>query len=205
MNSSIGYSTDIYNNILIYIYQCIGIPLYILGNLGNLLSVWIFLKKTWRKNVCVFYFLNCLLIDSIYINSALLSGIVINGFDINLQNSSVILCKLSNYVTFFSTTLSPTILVLASVDRLLISSQNVETRLYSSRRLAYFSISISTIFWLIFYFHVLIKFDLRLVAPFIYVCLFDPIGLYYNFFSYSLLMINVLLLLIMIILSVFII
>ncbi|CAF4038692.1 unnamed protein product [Adineta steineri] len=44
-----------------------------------------------------------------------------------LINSSVIACKLYFYASFLFAALSPTILILASIDRLLISSQNVDT------------------------------------------------------------------------------
>ena len=69
------------------------------------------------------------------------------------------------YVSFLFSTLLPTILILASIDRLLISSQNVDTRLYSSKRLAYFSISISTFFWIVFNFHILIKVNIQELYP----------------------------------------
>ena len=54
-----------------------------------------------------------------------------------------------------------TILILASIDRLLISSENVDTRSYSSKRLAFLLISISTVFWMIFNVHILIMVDIQ--------------------------------------------
>ncbi|CAF4264335.1 unnamed protein product, partial [Adineta steineri] len=64
------------------------------------------------------------------------------GYNIAAQNNNVALCKIYIYVAYICATCSPTVLILASIDRLLISSQNVDTRLYSSKRLAYFMISI---------------------------------------------------------------
>jgi hypothetical protein len=68
--------------------------------------------------------------------------------------TNILLCKLFFYMSFVISTLLPTVLVLASIDRLLISSQNFDTRLYSSKCLAYFSISISTIFWIMLNIHI---------------------------------------------------
>ena len=184
------------------LYQYIGIPLYVAGNIGNMLTLLMFSQKTWRKNVCVFYFLICLLLDSIYLNSSVLGSIFIYGFSIDLTSSRVILCKISKYVTFVLPTMSATILLLASIDRLLISSQNVETRLYSSRRLAYLMISTSTSVWLIYFIHILIKFEIRQFGPFISVCLFNTIDLYPTFLTYSILVINVMLFVLMILLSI---
>ncbi|CAF4916902.1 unnamed protein product [Rotaria sp. Silwood1] len=152
MSSLDNYYSEILNNIIVYLYRYGNLTIYIIGNIGNLLSIFIFCKKSWRKNVCVFYFLIFLLLSSAYLNSTILGTALINGFQIYAQNSSVILCKLLHYTAVLFSTLLPTILILASIDRLLISSQNVDTRLYSSKRLAYFSISLSTFFWIIFNF-----------------------------------------------------
>ncbi|UJR12310.1 hypothetical protein I4U23_016487 [Adineta vaga] len=151
---------ELLNNIIIYIYRYGNLIICILSNIGNILSALIFFRKTWRKNVCVLYFKCCLFVSFAYVNTVVLGTAFITGFNINIQNSNVVLCKIFNYAAYLFSTLLPTILALASIDRLLISSQNVDTRLYSSKRLAYFSISISTLFWIIFNFHSLIKVNL---------------------------------------------
>ncbi|CAF1307041.1 unnamed protein product [Adineta steineri] len=133
----------------------------------------------------------------------MLGLVLLNGYNVNLQNSSVIACKLYFYASFLFAALSPTILILASIDRLLISSQNVDTRLYSSKRLAYFSISISTVFWIVFNSHILIKANLQEFAPFYFVCYFDLFSTYFDFVSYSIAVINVILDILMIVLCVF--
>ncbi len=177
--------------------------LYVLGNLGNFLSTLIFLKKSWRKNVCVFYFLICLLFNSCYINSYMIGSIFIIGFNINAQNSNVILCKLYVYAGYFLSVPLPTILILASIDRLLISSQNVDTRLYSSKRLAYFSVSINTFVWFVFFLHVLIKVNIYEFSPGYFLCYYDLSGKYFEFLTYSSLVATTLFCLIMITLSMF--
>ena len=202
MNSSFAsYPVSLFSKLTTGFYQYGGIPFYILGNFGNISSLLIFSQKSWRKNVCVFYFLIGLLLDVIYINSSMLGYIFIYGFTIDLIKSSAFFCKIHRYLTFFPSVMSATILILASIDRLLITSQNVDTRLYSSKRLGYFSISIATIFWLLFFIHVLIKFDIQQMGPFVSICLFDTRDFYNIFLDYSMVTINVVSFLMMIILS----
>ncbi|UJR17032.1 hypothetical protein I4U23_003930 [Adineta vaga] len=203
MNSSNIQNINIFENVHRSLYQFLGIPLCISGNIGILFSIWIFHRKSWRKNVCVFYFFICLLNNFININSMLLRNIIVIGFNNQLLNTSVILCKLSNYILFIFEVMSPSILVLASIDRLLISSNNVETRLYSSRRLAYFSLSISIIIWSIFFIHILVKFDIYQLGPLSAICTFEYSRFYLNFLNNSQLIISTVLLLLMIFLSVF--
>lgn len=176
--------------------------LFLIGNIGNLLSAWIFAKKSWRKNVCVFYFNICLLTNTLYVNSCVLSALLII-FKINLYDSNTVLCKIYFYVVYLFSTLTPTVIILASIDRLLISSQNVNTRLYSSRRLAYFSVSIFTVIWFIYYCHILIKVDIQQIYPNYFLCYYDILSNYFLFISFSSLIINCSICLIMFILCLF--
>ncbi|CAF1089976.1 unnamed protein product [Adineta steineri] len=132
----------------------------------------------------------------------MLASIFIYGYNITLQNSSVVLCKVYLYVAFLFASVTPSILILASIDRLLISSQNVDTRLYSSKRLAYFSISISTAFWIAFHLHLLIKANIVEIYPSIFVCYYDLSTTYVNYIFYSVMVMNVSFSILMIILSI---
>ena len=192
----------ILRNAFVYINVYILPILFLIGNIGNVLSALIFLKKSWKKNVCVFYFNICLLIETCYINSGLLAAFFTFGLNIHAEISSAILCKLLYYVAYLFSTLFPTLLILASIDRLLISSQNIHTRLYSSKRLAYFSVSISTAIWIVFYIHALIKIDVFEIYPTIVVCYYETSGVYFEFISYVNVIINVILAVILIILSI---
>jgi hypothetical protein len=202
MTSSESNYIETLNNINIDLHRYVIPIFYVLGNVGNVLSALVFSKKSWRKKVCVFYLNVCLFFNSCYINSSMLGYIFTIGFNINLQNSSTVLCKLYFYLSFLFSTLLPTVLILASVDRLLISSQNVDTRLYSSRRLGYFSISISTFIWCVFYSHLLIKVNIQEIYSTIFVCNYDSSKYYLYFVSYSTITITALSCLIMIVLSV---
>lgn len=203
MDSASAHSTDVFENIISYLYRSIGLVLYISGNVGVLISVWIFHWKPWRKNVCVFYFLVSLFANFVQMNNFLLANIANLGFQDQLINNSPILCKLTNYVAFVFDEISPSILVFASIDRLLISSADVNTRLYSSRRLAYFSLSVSSAIWIVFFIHILVRFDIYPLGPFTIICIYEPGGIYAEFLNNSQLAINLALFLLMVILSAF--
>jgi hypothetical protein len=204
MNSTdISYYMDIFDNIVVYIYKYILPVFYIIGNIGNFLSALIFFKRSWRKNVCVFYFNICLFLNTACINFYMLGSIFVYGYNINLLNSNVILCKFFYYVSYVFSSLLPAILISASIDRLLISSQNIETRLYSSKRLAYLSVSISTFFWIVYNIHFLIKVDIYELYPSVFYCFYDISQTYLEFIAYSSLIITFLYCLTMIILLIF--
>lgn len=113
------------------------------------------------------------------------------GFDINIINYNNIACKLDYYISYLSSIYLPVLLTLASIDRLLISSQNVDTRLYSSKRLAYFTISTSLFICMIFSLHILIKVDVQEIYPTVFFCYYDLSRFYQNFLLYSTVIIGI--------------
>ena len=193
---------NILNDSVIYMYKYIVPLLYITSNIGNLLSAIIFSKRSWKKNICVFYFKVYLFSTSSYNNWNILASIFTSGYNIQLQNSSDIFCKIYIYLSYLFASICPTVLILASFDRLLISSQNVGTRLYSSKRLAYFSISLSTLFWVIYNSHLLFKSGIQQYYPTVFICYYDLSKIYTDFINYSSMVISISWWFLMIILSV---
>ena len=202
MASSNLYYIDMMSSAITYTHRYGGPILYLISNVGNLLSLLVFLQKSWRKNVCAFYFLVCVIINLLYTNTTMVGSIFVLGVGTDVHNSNVVVCKLFYYLSYVFASLSPSILICASIDRLLISSQNVDTRLYSSRRLAYFSLSISTLVWMIFYVHTLFKIDIYPGPSSTLVCYYDTSGMYFEFASYSALLLSVIMSVLLIILSI---
>jgi hypothetical protein len=65
----------------------------------------------------------------------------------------LIFCKIQSYLCFVAAILPPSFVILACVDRLMLSSLNVNVRLWSQPRVAYRSIAVISIFWIIFSTH----------------------------------------------------
>ena len=202
MSTSDNDLIDLLKQIPIILHRSLAIILFIIGNLGNVVSILVFLKKTWRKNVCAFYFIICLICDLIFVNSSILGSIFVSGFQVNIQNSSDVLCKFFFYVSYVFASYLAIVLILASIDRLLISSQNVEMRLYSSRRLAYFSLLTSFIVWSIFSLHLLVKAGIQEIYPTVFACYYDLSTFYLDFFSYTVIVLSTVIPSILIVLSI---
>ena len=181
-------------------YVCL--ILLILGNIGNIFAIVILARKYWRKNVCVFYFNICLICNTCYINTSIV-GKTLNSFNIKLYDANVVICKIYFYTVYVFGTLLPAVLILASIDRLLISSQNVDTRLYSSKRLAYLSVSCTTIFFFLSFIHLLVKVSLQEIAPSYIICYYDLDQVYIYMIGLLSLIINCLISLTMMILCAF--
>ena len=153
--------------------------------IGSILTVFVFVKESGCRIVCIFYFVSFSVFNTIYTNCALLESIFTYAFNINLQNSNLIWCRFLYYMSYLSAALYPNNIILASIDRLLMSSRNVNIRLYSLKRLACFAISTSTNLWTIFYSHLLIKTNTYEMYSSVFICFYEILGFYFQFVSYS--------------------
>jgi len=186
--STASYQThdDSIDHLFSYIYKSIGLIIYVLSSLGNVISIGIFLTKSWRKNVCVFY-LTCYTLSGVfYVNIFILTEIINNISGYSLHKSNDIFCKLYLYSYFLFATLAPNVLIFASIDRFLLSSRNVDARLYSSKRLAYFSLGISSLLWSLYYLHIPINSGIQQISSTEFKCDFDQSQAYLSFVYYSL-------------------
>jgi hypothetical protein len=87
------------------------------------------------------------------------------GYGIAPTSYNLDYCRFSLFMTFLLEILSPFYLILASVDRVLVTSTNAGTRRRSTRRLAYMCISGVTLFWVLFHIYTLVSLGITQVAP----------------------------------------
>jgi len=187
-SSNIKYYSDSFDYIMFCIYQYVTPIVQIISSLANLTSIIIFLTKSWRKNVCVFYLTCYTSLSLCFIGTSLFNDIfqyILAKRFYQLNDST---CKLFRYSYYLFATLAPNVLIFASIDRLLLSSHKADTRLYSSKRLAYFSLGISSALWALYYLHIIIKSRL---SPLGDGCIFDPSEPYISFVYYSLAAANI--------------
>ncbi|UJR32690.1 hypothetical protein I4U23_020149 [Adineta vaga] len=189
-------------DIIVFLYHYINPLIFALGNFGNLFSLIIFFQKSWQRNVCVLYFKVYLLLSSLYLNSTILSFTFLIGYDINLYNLNLFSCKILYYLPCFISTLLPTILIFASIDRLLISSQKNYSRIYYSKSFAYIFIGLSTSFCLSFNSAILMKIKLQKTEMSAVHCSYDENKLTSNYFYYSLIISDAIFLIIIFILCI---
>jgi hypothetical protein len=123
----------------------------ILGNIGNLFIVLIFLRQ--RQNPCAIYIISSAIVNSLYVTYYLL----ISVFPMNYSDgtSSVLAgCKLSIYTSNVLGQLPRTMIILACVDRFMITNKRATFRALSTPKRAKWLVFFSVIFWLLFTIHI---------------------------------------------------
>jgi hypothetical protein len=159
-----------------YLFQFVSPVLVFIGIIGCILNLIVFTQKTLRKNPCSLYFIAYNVVNLIYIQGLLLSSTLTVGYNIDDTIYSIPICRIHIYIPVSCNVLSPFCLILASIDRVLITSPNALTRQRSTRRLAYICIIGGTLFWALFHIHVLILATITQVGPHSFLCYFQPGG-----------------------------
>ncbi|CAF1462722.1 unnamed protein product [Adineta steineri] len=101
--------------------------IFIFGIFGNILNIFVFLHRTLRTNSCALLFLVSSIVNIISIISGLTTR-MLSGWTANLTNSIEWLCKIRIFIVLTSRTFVMWTLMLATVDRWLLSSSNVHYR-----------------------------------------------------------------------------
>ena len=166
-----------------YLYRFGGIILLVFGNLGCVLDILIFTKKTLRKNPCSIYFIAGSIFDLFFLDSLLLATILETGFQISVITQHIVLCHLAYYASLFANVLSTYCLILASIDRVLVTSPNVAIRRRSTLFSSYVLVLIGTAFWLLFHSPSLIFTNITYIDENVSFCFYQT-GFYLTFISY---------------------
>ena len=156
------------------LYRFGGPILMVLGTVSCLLSLIAFNKKKLRKNPCSIYLVAYNTCNFLIIYTSILFATLATAYNIDLSTYNENFCRCRFYMVLLFEVLSPCYLLLASVDRILITSRNALTRRRSTRHLGYICITILTIFWAVFHIHALVLTGIIKVAPNFFICYFQP-------------------------------
>ncbi|CAF1535783.1 unnamed protein product [Adineta ricciae] len=126
----------------------------ILGTIGHLLSIYIFTRRSIRMNPCARYFLASTFCGWFVVCFGIPYRFLQIVYDINPSGYSKLICKLFNFLFFTSRALTSWIIVLACADRFVASSTSAKMRAWSSIRVTYYAIFVTTIMVGLFYIHV---------------------------------------------------
>ena len=125
-----------------------GFPLLLaLGNVGNVLFVLIFCKKSHRNNPCSLYLIVSAIASTIGLNWGL--GTNLNAIYQTLDpfTVSLVLCRTRGYILQLTFVVHRTMILLACIDRYVLSSPRAKIRAYSKPKLAMKLIAGTTLFW----------------------------------------------------------
>lgn len=138
------------NNIQIDLYRYILLPFIGFGTIGNLLNLIVFLQPYLRSNPCSIYLIAYTIASICWIDFIGLTASLGVGFSLNFGTLSTVTCRIRTYILCLIINLLPDFLILAALDRTLICTRNLTIRQFSTRKVAYYSICIVTLFWIIF-------------------------------------------------------
>ena len=131
----------------------------IIGNMGNIVKILFFLQPPLRTSSCSYYILAGTIADLFFINNQPLIQFL---RQLNLVGAmSSLECPIRSYFQTLSFSLSFTFLILAAVDRYLITSRDYSRRRLSNPRIGLRLVFFVTIFWIIFNAHQLFHYKLR--------------------------------------------
>lgn len=126
----------------------ITIPVIIIVSMvGNTLNIAVLGRYKMRKHACCFYFIALSTNNLIYSCTILVISLLVDGYQIGLTTFPLVFCKLVTYFGTLLSALSPSFIILASIDRWCSSSSNVERRKFSNIRTAKYLILVITIFF----------------------------------------------------------
>ncbi len=142
MSSSVSYFSFVEE-----IFTRYGMSTYVaFGNIGNILTIFVFCQSEQRRNPCSIYLLMMTICNLICLNVGIIPIIYsLDHEDITIE--SLIACRIQFYIrhTFFQ--MMRTYKVLACIDRYALCSSNIRIRSFSQRRIAIRLIFIFALFW----------------------------------------------------------
>ena len=166
-----------------YLYQFGGPILTTLGTVSCILSLAVFSKKNLRKNPCSIYLIAYHIASLLLIYTTVLPQTLAKGYNVDPTTNNLVFCRFRFYTTLLFDVLGPSYLVLASIDRILLTSRHALTRQRSTPRLAYVCILSVTLFWLLAESHTLALCQIFVRGPDSNFCYFQQ-GNYTAFVSY---------------------
>jgi hypothetical protein len=165
------------------IYRIGGPILVVFGTLSCLLSLIIFTQKDLRKSPCAIYFVAYNIANLVYVYFVIFITSLGWGYSIDPSDYNIVYCRFRFYFYYLFGALSPFYLILASIDRTLITSSTIRIRQWSTPRVAYLAIASITIFWMVFEIHTLIYMNIYQINPYDSSCTYTP-GIYTTFVNY---------------------
>ena len=135
MNTSSQTTIESLNLITRELNRYIPLTFLILGTIGNLTNIVVFTRRLLRTNPCSIYFIS----SSIFNFFSIYVGLITPFLGLyNLDPTQTIssLCKIRFYLRYSTITLSTWFILLASVDRFLSTSPEINRRQWSSLSIA---------------------------------------------------------------------
>jgi hypothetical protein len=149
------------NSISLHLNQILPIIFLIAGTFGHICNIIIFSKRSQRTNPISVYFLSGTIVNLIVLYFGVLTRYLQDIYNIDPVNNNTIACRIRSFLVYLSFSLSNWYILLATIDRYLISSNDNHRRQLSTIRNAYRTIGFLTILFCLLYFHILILYNIQ--------------------------------------------
>ena len=167
-------------NYLIQVFsQALDGLMWVIGNIGAILTCITFSRPTFRKSPCAMYFTASSFSQFFVFNFAVFIRMIQYGYNVPVNSVPSWFCKLRFYIFYVAGASARYNIVFAAVDRFFCSCQSVRLRRWSSSKVALCLIIIDAIIWALFYIQVLVFFDVKNDKCRIHVA---DIMIYFNFY-----------------------
>lgn len=115
-----------------------GISIFLLGVVGNVLNVTVFLSlKTFRESSCAFYLTVLSIVNIGQLFTSLLTRIMITAFNIDWTQSSLIYCKFRSFAFQTTSMISFSCISLATIDQYFETCSRVQWHRWGHIRIAH--------------------------------------------------------------------
>ncbi|CAF3419209.1 unnamed protein product [Rotaria socialis] len=112
---------ELLDTLTIQLDRYAAIFIFLFGVVGNVLNIFVLSQRTFHSNSCAWIFLTASVVNLVSILSGLIT-IMIGSWTTNPTNTIGWICKLRAHLVFSTRTMAPWLIVLATIDRWLLSS-----------------------------------------------------------------------------------
>ncbi|CAF0795886.1 unnamed protein product [Adineta steineri] len=134
--------------------------IWLIGNIGSVLTCLVFHQPTFRKSSCSMYFIASSFSQLLAFNFALLYRMLQYGYNVQTINQNFWFCKIRFYLFFVIIANSRYNIIMASIDRYFASSRNALRRQWSSPKIALRVIIGNAILWSLIYIQVMVFYQI---------------------------------------------
>ncbi|CAF0767476.1 unnamed protein product [Adineta steineri] len=143
---------------IVYKYICLAI--FVIGVIGNLLSVLVFSRASLRHRSCAVYFLALAITDIASLSASFIDTVLPSYNHVPLTAKSLFICKLNPLMVYFTTDLSNFLLAVASLDRAVSIQCPLTSKRFCRARIAIYIIIIMSIIFLLINAHIFWGFEI---------------------------------------------
>ena len=145
-------------DIIVYKYICLTI--FVIGVIGNSLSVLVFSRPSLRHRSCAIYFLALAITDIASLCASFIDTVLPSYNTISLTVKSLFICKLNPLMVYFTTDLSNFLLAVASIDRAVSIQCPLKSKGFCRARIAISIIIVMSIVFLLINGHIFWGFEI---------------------------------------------